>query len=600
MFKRMIMFNISGPSGRRYKDVDCVHDMGTPLYEKYGAQLQAEVSYYDQPKYAKYTIYFGISLIFLAMLKHLWYRIHDRLKISSNSSNYFSAFVDVTTSYCRFLGYKQVPPILCTIFGLPANFGSLLFMMASTLYLGLYCFVPHFWYRGCGGFGSPPLAIRAGLMATALTPFIYVLAGKSNAITLLTGISYEKLNSAHQFLGLASLVLSIVHVVPYIYQGLAEYGAASMRVQMTTAFYYMSGIPPLIFLGLLCLLSNKWIRRQCYEGFVSFHWLLGIAYFATLVWHINWGLNAQNYMWGALAFWMSQLGYRALVKTAFRPNALFLRPRIAYLTRSGPEAFLVEIPNSKVSCKPGQHCYLRFFGSRFLDNHPFSVATIPDEETPDMKFLVIPKKGLTRKLHKELVDNVSTRKKVYIDGPYGGSVRDETSFEKVVLVSTGSGISAVLPFLIKLANHVSSCRANGVKFITQKVHFIWIIRYEHDLSWFEQEIFESLRKAEDIIEVNIYVCRKEPDTKSISSKQESDVVRETRQDVIYMRPDIKSVIKAATLLLGKRTMIVSSGSDSMKRTVSRVASSLQARIFNGDVNNQGIEEVYLHTESFGW
>lgn len=600
MFKRMLMFNTSGPSGRRYKDVDCVTDMGTPLYEKYTNQLQAEVNYSDQAKYGKYTVYFGVSLIFLAVLKHLWYRTQDRLKLRGTGSKYFSAFVDVATSYCRFFGYKQVPPILCNVLGFPANLGSLLFMMASTLYLALYCFVPHFWYRGCGGFGSPPLAIRAGLMATALTPFIYVLAGKSNAITLVTGISYEKLNSAHQFLGLAALVLSIVHTVPYIYQGLAEYGAASMRVQMTTAFYYMSGIPPLIFLGLLCLLSNKWVRRQCYEAFVSFHWLLGIAYFATLVWHINWGLNAQNYMWGALAFWMTQLAYRALVKTAFRPNALFLRPRVAYLTRSGPEAFLVEIPNSKVSCKSGQHCYLRFYGSRFLDNHPFSVATVPDEETPDMKFLVIPKKGLTRKLHKELVENVSTRKKVYIDGPYGGSSRDETSFEKVVLISTGSGVSAVLPFLIKLANHVSSCRANGVKFVTQKVHFIWIIRYEHDLCWLEQEIFDSLRKAEDIIEVNIYVCRNEPDTSSITSKQESDIVRETKKGVIYMRPDIKAVIKAATLLLGKRTMLVSSGSNSMKRTVSRMASSLQTRIFNGDVNNQGIEEVYLHTESFGW
>lgn len=65
----MLMFNTSGPSGRRYKDVDCVTDMGTPLYEKYTNQLQAEVNYSDQANYGKYTVYFGISLIFLAVVE---------------------------------------------------------------------------------------------------------------------------------------------------------------------------------------------------------------------------------------------------------------------------------------------------------------------------------------------------------------------------------------------------------------------------------------------------------------------------------------------------------------------------------------------------
>ncbi len=55
--------------------------------------------------------------------------------------------------------YKQVPPILCTILDFQQILAHFLFMMASTLYLGLYCFVPHFWYRGCGGFGSPPLQL---------------------------------------------------------------------------------------------------------------------------------------------------------------------------------------------------------------------------------------------------------------------------------------------------------------------------------------------------------------------------------------------------------------------------------------------------------
>ena len=165
-----------------------------------------------------------------------------------------------------------------------------------------YCLVPHFWYRGCAGFGSSPLAVRTGLMATALTPFIYVLAGKSNAITLLTGISYEKLNTFHQYTGVACFILSVIHVVPFIYQDLAEGGSSNLKMNFKDSFEYYSGIPPLILLGLLCILSKSYIRKVVYELFLHAHWMMGIAYFGTLIWHINKELGADNYMWGALAF----------------------------------------------------------------------------------------------------------------------------------------------------------------------------------------------------------------------------------------------------------------------------------------------------------
>ena len=70
--------------------------------------------------------------------------------------------------------------------------------------------------------------------------------------------------------------------------------------------------------------------------------------------------------------------------------------------------------------------------------------------------------------------------------------------------------------------------------------------------------------------------------------------------MVYGKPDITQVLRTASVILGRRNMIVSSGSDSMKAAVSQVASKLQARVFNSDANHQGVEEVYLHTESFGW
>ena len=47
-------------------------------------------------------------------------------------------------------------------------------------------------------------------------------------------------------------------------------------------------------------------------------------------------------------------------------------------------------------------------------------------------------------------------------------------------------------------------------------------------------------------------------------------------------------------------MVVCSGADSMKQETSRTIANLQPMIFNNDINNLRIEEIYLHTESFGW
>ncbi len=51
----------------------------------------------------------------------------------------------------------------------------------------------------------------------ALVPFIYVLAGKSNIISMLTGILYEKLNTMHQYTGVA-LCAGVVHTIPFLWQ----------------------------------------------------------------------------------------------------------------------------------------------------------------------------------------------------------------------------------------------------------------------------------------------------------------------------------------------------------------------------------------------
>ncbi|KAI5956001.1 FRE7 [Candida theae] len=602
--------------GVEYQGMDCL-DESNAMYMKYMNMSQAEIPWASQTKYAEYTVYFGVVIIFVALLKQVYYRIRDSTyNPHSNSSNPFTSFVDVLVSYCRYVGYKQTPRYLQFFASFPKSVGSSLFMALSTLYLACYCFVPHYWYRGCAGFGSPPLAVRAGLMSTALVPFIYVLAGKSNAITLLTGISYEKLNVFHQYVGVAGFVLGVVHTIPFIYQQLQEAGASAVHKSFVTDLYYISGIPTLILMGLLCTLSKAWIRKHCYELFLHLHWIMGIAFFACLIWHIQFALGAQNYMWGALAFWGSQLIYRILVKTCFKPSSMFLKSRVAHLTKLDEGTYEIQIENVKgYTWTPGQHVFLRFKGWRLLDSHPFSVSTTT-EQGAGMKFIVVPKSGLTKHHFRELDRQIELNKQVYIDGPYGGTFRDVSKFDKLVLVASGSGVTATIPFLSYIAQlHQSkSPLMDNLKC----VNFIWVVRYQKNIKWIEDELIRCQNILGRKLQLDIRVCDYLLEMKPVGLEKKKNVVDdddddddekhiESEQDgastnlpITYGKPDVRAILTSLTSSFAKRNIVVCSGSHSMQRQVSQTVSDLQPLVFNNDLRNTNVEEIYLHTECFGW
>jgi ferric-chelate reductase len=426
-------------------------------------------------------------------------------------------------------------------------------------------------------------------MATALTPFIYVLLGKSNMLTLLTGISHEKLNTFHQFVGVSCLVLSLVHTIAFMYQPYKEGGSLFLALQFTSFAFY-SGIAPLVLLIWLCVASKAYIRKKLYEIFLHMHWMVAIAYFATLWVHIDNTLDMQDYMYGALAFWGTQVLYRILMKTCFKPNKMFMRGRPAKLTRLDENTFEVVIENlaGYSNWKPGQHVFLRFVGTHFLDNHPFSIASMNGH----MKFIIVAKKGLTGVLHKQLDDYVTKEKTVYIDGPYGGVARDPLSFDRIVLLGTGSGVTAILPFLLQVANAVELKQA----IVTSSISFIWVVRSTDDINWIKNELTHCKEILGDMLDLTIYIADQD-----LEKHLDSDLTKViSTLNVEYYKPSIVRLVKDLTPTLLTRNMIVSSGSDSMRRDVSSVVSNMQPLIFNNDYHQTGIDEIFLHTEAFCW
>ena len=189
---------------------------------------QATVSYYYQYEYGHWTTWYYIIVIFLFMLVYaynLWNDRRTKLE-ASQSPSVIDKFVAVWRSVC----YRRYRGRLADRLGLP-SLGIQIFLLAAFLFAAIATFAVRPYYRERRGFGSPPLAIRTGLMSIALTPIIFALGGKVNIVTLLTGIGYEKLNVIHRWTSYLCFALAVVHTVPFIVAPLRDGGSKALHEQ---------------------------------------------------------------------------------------------------------------------------------------------------------------------------------------------------------------------------------------------------------------------------------------------------------------------------------------------------------------------------------
>jgi ferric-chelate reductase len=569
-----------------YEGVDCLKDIGTETYTNLTALVSTgKYSFAYQTVYAKWELYFGAVLIFLVLMRQLLYK-YDDWTYRKGQKTFLRKFKKLF-SCLRVVGYKRLPVLLCRVTGLPASVGTLLLFAAITIFIVCVCFGPGYFYKPCRGMGPGPLSTRSGFMVLALTPFLIVVSGKTNFISFVTGISYEKLNIFHQALGWASLFLSLIHAIALAVQPAWEGGLANLQDQWDSDALYGSGVPPLVLLLILCFLSTRLSRQWFYELWWQSHWIVGFLYLGFTIWHVYGIENAEAYIWGTLGFWALQMLYRLLVKTTLRPNEYSFKSKEATLTRYPNNAFEVSIAiksKNEFNWRPGQHIFIRFVtGIHTLDNHPFSILTTPVQGTSQLKLVVRSQRGLTKKLYK-MIDDKSLKLRCYIDGPYGGMARDPLSFDKLILVASGTGITATFPFLQFVAQNLDN-PSNRVR----RVEFIWIVGSVESLSWIQNELDRVLElvQYEHVFDIKIFITNSaEGELKNEQSKNGITIFNS-------FKPDLEIYLEQTQLM--NKTAVICSGTSSLQKHCGSACSKLQQHVLNGEV-----EEVYMHSENFGW
>ncbi|KAK6614149.1 ferric reductase transmembrane [Botrytis cinerea] len=270
--------------------------------------------------------------------------------------------------------------------------------------------------------GSPPLGTRSGWLALACMPFVFATATKTNWITLVTGVPYEKLQVFHRWSAYAFLILALMHTFPFIVWHIHN-GDMVNQFTVSNIFEYWTGVVALVF--------------QAWLTFAS------------------WG-PIRDYFVATAAVYVPCWTYP------------WLRTLFEYGTRQKAEIFIEDNGFTRITIlanfkwQPGQHCFLRFrgFGLHALSSHPFTICSLPStsiNKPSELTFYIRHQAGFTARLYSHAMNRPGVQVPVFVDGPYGG-IDNQKYFSsgRLIVVAGGSGAGWMLPFVEQFLQYQSS------------------------------------------------------------------------------------------------------------------------------------------------
>lgn len=267
------------------------------------------------------------------------------------------------------------------------------------------------YYRRIMHDGSPPLAIRSGLVSIAFFPFIFSCALKVNPISMLTGISHARLQVYHQSLAFMMFFFALVHTIPFLYQFSHDGGYAALHEQYASDPFFWTGTVALGLVGWMLCSSLGVFRNMSYRFFVIQHVVSVMLLLGFTFAHLQNLLTSHLFVWAAVALWIFSIvvrGSMVLISSDFFAGER-ARVDIQAVTNLPLEnekkgeraAETIRLTlTTPLRWRPGQHIYVRFPGFSVAQAHPFTIMSLPNKSRLDSQLVLLAKvhEGTTRKI----------------------------------------------------------------------------------------------------------------------------------------------------------------------------------------------------------
>ncbi|KAJ6557809.1 ferric reductase like transmembrane component-domain-containing protein [Mycena capillaripes] len=480
-------------------------------------------------------------------------------------------------------------------------------------------------------------ANRTGVIAATQFPLLIALGMKNNILTLLTGISFDKLNILHRIAARVLCVMLWIHAAGHI----IENGTAG-NIEDLQESWFRCGIMAISTLTLLCIFSVRPLRNRSYEIFLVAHFFAVLVILGGVYYHAN-NNGLGYYIWPSLMVWGLDRSLRFIriffvnggYLTLFNTKAS--RDLGAQVQVISPEFLRVTVGRpDRFRWSPGQLAYLAIPSVSAMpwQAHPFTIASIDgvipraaqnhessgddsscekasvesvaitaENSFPSGKklvFLLRVHDGFTKRLL-HAASSTSTLFGAYIDGPYCSppSVR---GFETVLLFGGGSGISFILPLLLDIIRGANTATNPTCR----KVVMVWAIRNPEHMNAISDDLLRAFDGVSDdlLIDIRIHVTAPvqasgndvEKSEGSISISDAATKLLETPQvSVVSGRPNVKAIVNSEVAETSGSMSVNVCGTAGM---ADNVRSALRVASASSDMLKGG-PSITLHVEAFG-
>lgn len=222
------------------------------------------------------------------------------------------------------------------------------------------------------------------------------------------------------------------------------------------------------------MLSVPFLKKRWYELFLRLHQSLAILLAYGLWVHLApKPLLPRLYLYSLLGI----CGLSALLLgfLTLRRNSILAHgfPR-ATITQSRGVVIVTVVLSRPLLVKAGQQINLWLFMPStsfrsFLQSHPFVIASWSDAPQYSLDLLIEPRRGLTQQLLVRSKEEQTSCSAMF-NGPYGTSV-PVGEYEVVLMIASGFGIAAQLPYLKRLLHGYNSRRVR-----TRRIHLVWELK----------------------------------------------------------------------------------------------------------------------------
>ena len=345
------------------------------------------------------------------------------------------------------------------------------------------------------------VGFRAAWVSVTQLPLIYCLSCKINVISLITGISYERLNWFHRWAARTLFLTVIVHWSFFFREwSIADF--VKLEISMMPMVKYGFGAWSVI--GWMVLTGFGYFRTLSHELFVLQH----IAAAGILLWlvHVHVPSYAAYNIWLAVGFvafdWVGRtvlvlarnLHFPTLVKAKPLRHRIVGYPAQVEVLSHGYLSIIVE--GVCFSWRAGQHVYLTvprcgLFG--MFEAHPFTIANLPgttsDSGSNQLKVFFKAHSGFTKRIMNHCLSREDQRPiRVFVSGPWGYPPLDVVKrSDSLILFATSTGASFVLPILQSILLGLSTIR---------RIRFYWIVRHSSQIAWFEEDLNSAISQAQ--------------------------------------------------------------------------------------------------------